>query len=85
MIRIVLLLLVLALGPVSNAQETTPEQDDSSEPATQDPSPNDVDAELEDELQNELEDESYIDAKQDDFRPSEEIPLDQSIAFPTDI
>ncbi len=81
MIRIVLLLLVLALVPVSNAQETTPEQDDSSEPATQDPSPNDVDA----ELQNELEDESYIDAKQDDFRPSEEIPLDQSIAFPTDI
>ena len=81
MIRIVLLLLVLALVPVSNAQETTPEQDDSSEPATQDPSPNDVDAELEDEL----EDESYIDAKQDDFRPSEEIPLDQSIAFPTDI
>ena len=81
MIRIVLLLLVLALVPVSNAQETTPEQDDSSEPATQDPSPNDVDAELEDEL----EDESYIDAKQDDFRPSEDIPLDQSIAFPTDI
>ena len=81
MIRLALLLLVLALVPVSNAQETTPDQDDSSEPAAQEPSPNDDDAELE----NELEDESYIDAKQDDFRPSEEIPLDQSIAFPTDI
>ncbi len=32
-----------------------------------------------------LEEESYVDAADDDFRPSEEIPADQSIPFPTDI
>jgi hypothetical protein len=33
----------------------------------------------------EVDDESYIDAEDEDFRPSEEIPTDQSIPFPTDI
>jgi hypothetical protein len=33
----------------------------------------------------ETDDESYLDIEQDEFKPSEEIPLDQSIAFPTDI
>ncbi|HEX5787147.1 MAG TPA: hypothetical protein VFY03_03125, partial [Woeseiaceae bacterium] len=30
-------------------------------------------------------DESYLDIDEEDFRPSEEIPTDQSIPFPTDI
>ena len=30
-------------------------------------------------------DESYLDIDEEDFRPSEEIPADQSITFPTDI
>ena len=30
-------------------------------------------------------DESYVDSEDDDFRPSEDIPADQSIPFPTDI
>lgn len=30
-------------------------------------------------------DESYLDIDEEDFTPSEEIPADQSIAFPTDI
>lgn len=30
-------------------------------------------------------DENYVDADDDDFRPSEDIPADQSIPFPTDI
>jgi hypothetical protein len=33
----------------------------------------------------ETDDESYLDIESEDFRPSEEIPTDQSIAFPTDI
>ena len=32
-----------------------------------------------------VDDGSYLDAEEDDFRPSEEIPADQSITFPTDI
>ena len=28
---------------------------------------------------------SYLDEEEEDFRPSEEIPADQSIPFPTDI
>ncbi len=28
---------------------------------------------------------SYLDIEEDDFRPSEEVPADQSIDFPTDI
>ena len=32
-----------------------------------------------------VDDGSYIDAEDDDFRPSEEISSDQSIDFPTDI
>ena len=33
----------------------------------------------------EIDDGSYLDAEEEDFRPSEEVPADQSIAFPTDI
>lgn len=33
----------------------------------------------------ETDDESYLDIESEDFKPSEEIPTDQSIAFPTDI
>ena len=33
----------------------------------------------------EIDDGSYRDADDEDFRPSEEVPLDQSISFPTDI
>ena len=32
-----------------------------------------------------VDDGSYLDEDEEDFRPSEEIPADQSIAFPTDI
>ncbi|HNP37588.1 MAG TPA: hypothetical protein PKK10_17205 [Woeseiaceae bacterium] len=33
----------------------------------------------------ETDDESYLDIETDEFKPSEVIPTDQSIAFPTDI
>ncbi len=32
-----------------------------------------------------VDDGSYLDAEEKDFRPSEEIPADESIPFPTDI
>ena len=32
-----------------------------------------------------VDDGSYLDAEEEDFRPSEEVPADQSIPFPTDI
>lgn len=32
-----------------------------------------------------IDDEYYQDAEDEDFRPSEDIPADQSIPFPTDI
>jgi hypothetical protein len=32
-----------------------------------------------------VDDGSYLDQDEEDFRPSEEIPADQSIPFPTDI
>ena len=33
----------------------------------------------------ELDEQSYADAEEEDFVPSEDIPVDQAIAFPTDI
>jgi hypothetical protein len=41
-------------------------------------------AEVEDVDDSDLDEQTYSDAD-DDFRPSEDIPADQSIAFPTDI
>ncbi len=32
-----------------------------------------------------IDDGSYLDAEEEDFRPSEEVSHDQSVAFPTDI
>ena len=32
-----------------------------------------------------VDDGSYLDAEEKDFRPSEEVPADESIPFPTDI
>jgi len=87
------ILKILAVLPIalllSNAGLT---QDDSAPEAD----PNNVDpaadaAEVTDEVTDddsdvvETDDESYLDIENDDFRPSEEIPADQSITFPTDI
>jgi hypothetical protein len=58
-----------------------------------DPQPEDEEAEAEAEAEEEepdeegavVDDEFYQDADDEDFVPSENIPADQSIAFPTDI
>ncbi len=45
-----------------------------------------ADDEVEDEIDiSELEEESYADAEEEDFVPTEDIPTDQAIPFPTDI
>ena len=56
----------------SEAEETRVEADEVAE------------AEAEDVDDSDLDEQTYSDAD-DDFRPSEDIPADQSIAFPTDI
>jgi hypothetical protein len=40
-------------------------------------------AEEQDDL--DLDEESYLDAEEEDFVPTEDIPADQAIPFPTDI
>ena len=86
------MLLGIALATTGWAQEADAPDEESS--ATETP----VEAVASDELVNEgnaseevaseeidVDDGSYIDAEEDDFRPSEEISADQSITFPTDI
>ena len=58
-----------------DAAETTETEETSSEESDTDEQPVD---------DRDLDEQVYTDAD-DDFRPSEEIPADQSIAFPTDI
>ena len=55
--------------------EETNEADASEDSPVQEPEADDID----------VNDGSYLDEEEEDFRPSEEIPADQSIPFPTDI
>ena len=79
-LRHVILAFLAGLGfmSVSWAQDTTTADEDVDE----------VDATESQELDAEdvnVDDGSYLDQDEDDFKPSEEIPADQSIPFPTDI
>ncbi len=90
------LVLLAAPGVMLNAQEDdavepdpaieTPE-DEAAEDATDAEADAQaaVDEEEADEEEIEVDDEYYQDVDDRDFRPSEDIPADQSIAFPTDI
>ena len=55
--------------------EETSEEDAAEDSPVQEPEADDID----------VNDGSYLDEEEEDFRPSEEIPADQSIPFPTDI
>ena len=85
---IMLSLLAFLVSPAWTQDEETAGQTADTEVAEAD------DATLEDEIdaaaEEEETDDSDLDEQvytddDDDFRPSEEIPADQSIAFPTDI
>ncbi len=78
MLRLVLLLIsMFAVTAWSQDSKTDSDSDTTATPQEQ----------IEDEEQDDadLDEENYLDAEEDDFRPSESISADQSIAFPTDI
>ena len=62
-------------GPETQANESSTDEESTDEESTDEESTEEI----------EVDEGSYIDAEDDDFRPSEEIPADQSIPFPTDI
>ncbi|MCH8060626.1 MAG: hypothetical protein IIA11_09235 [Proteobacteria bacterium] len=78
MLRLVLILTsIFAVTAWSQDSKTDSDTDTIATPQEQ----------IEDEEQDDadLDEENYLDAEEDDFRPSESISADQSIAFPTDI
>ena len=74
------LTLVFAMTAVSQDAETETDADDAEVAAAEE-----VEPESEEIDDTGLDDENYADIEDDDFRPSEDIPADQSIPFPTDI
>jgi len=83
---LIALFLGTILAAASWAQDTNPDEADETEntqvEANEVEDAADEDAEGIDD--SDLDEQTYSDAD-DDFRPSEDIPADQSIAFPTDI
>lgn len=78
---LIALLLGTMLTAASWAQDT--DSDEGAEAEETQVEADEVD-EAEDVDDSDLDDQTYSDVD-DDFRPSENIPADQSIAFPTDI
>ncbi len=75
--------LIIAQPVAFSQDESAAEADTEQSEASAD----DADADEADVVNEVLEtdDDSYRDIDDEDFKPSEEIPADQSIAFPTDI
>lgn len=80
-------LLGIAVAATGWAQEADAPEEDSDGAETQAEAAAADDTESEETASEEIDvdDGSYLDAEDEDFRPSEEIPADQSITFPTDI
>jgi hypothetical protein len=89
--RIALLIIIFVFSGLlqsATAQEDSESVPETSEQDELDVPPEDEESETEAEAEEEeaiVDDEFYQDADDQDFRPSEEIPADQSIPFPTDI
>ena len=62
-------------GQDTELLEETSEEAAAEDSPVEEPEADDID----------VNDGSYLDEEEEDFRPSEEIPADQSIPFPTDI
>ncbi len=79
--RFLLMILLIGLFAVAAWAQEDPdaEIDETVQPETED------EAEAEEQDENLVDDEYYQDVDDKDFRPSEDVPADQSIAFPTDI
>jgi hypothetical protein len=79
--RYLLTLLLLYAGAGAWAQDSAPEDEAESPEARE--TVEEASAEEQDDL--DLDEESYLDAEEEDFVPTEDIPADQAIPFPTDI
>ena len=83
--RVALLIIIFifsALPGAASAQEDSESVPEATEQDQLDPQSEEEEAEEEEIV---VDDEFYQDADDKDFRPSEDIPADQSIPFPTDI
>ncbi len=80
--RYLLSILLLAAGAVAWAQDSAPDEDEAESRPSQEASESAAD-DQDDDL--DLDEESYRDAEEEDFVPTEDIPADQAIPFPTDI
>ena len=83
--RVALLIIIFifsALPGAATAQEDSESVPEATEQDQLDPQSEEEEAEEEEIV---VDDEFYQDADDQDFRPSEDIPADQSIPFPTDI
>jgi hypothetical protein len=77
-----LLTILLLLASVGVwAQDSAPAEEAEAPDATE--TVDEASDEQEDDL--DLDEESYADAEEEDFVPTEDIPADQAIPFPTDI
>jgi hypothetical protein len=79
--RYLLSILLLAAGAVAWAQDSAPD-DEAADRPSQEASESAADEQDDD---SDLDEESYRDAEEEDFVPTEDIPADQAIPFPTDI
>jgi hypothetical protein len=79
--RYLLTILLLFACAGAWAQDSA-SQDDTETRESQEPEEADADEQADD---LDLDEESYIDAEEEDFVPTEDIPADQAIPFPTDI
>lgn len=83
------LVMLLSMNAWSQSPEPDPETEPGDEASIVEPAAENADEnddENEDEIDiSELEEESYADADEEDFVPTEDIPTDQAIPFPTDI
>lgn len=84
-IPIALLLSDAGLAQDDSAPEADASEVDTAADAGETPDGDSAEDTAKDTDVVEIDDESYRDTENDDFRPSEEIPADQSITFPTDI
>ena len=78
--RLAATLLAIGLAAPAWAQDAESPSDAEAETAAAEAETDTVPAD-----DSDLDEQSYIDVEDDDFRPSEDIPADQSIAFPADI
>ena len=79
--RYLLTILLLLASASAWAQDSAPAEE-ADAPDTTETADEASDA-REDDL--DLDEESYADAEEEDFVPTEDIPADQAISFPTDI